>query len=168
MVCRLASPCGRGLTYSLPSHDCYHVESKKCLLYFVLYSYRLSQWLQSAPTVARAHPTRAVLGHAIPADPKFFAEWGVRGDIRWTRKQTWVEKHLTAANYLYISGFWGLRLPDPTGAPPWTPLGDFGPLDLLCPPWLQSLATPLNTAYTLRSVSLWRFLDISVEVALET
>jgi len=30
-----------------------------------------------------------------------------------------------------------------TGLCPWTPLGDFRPPDPLCPPYLQTLATPL-------------------------
>jgi len=61
-----------------------------------------------------AHPAPAVLGHWIRADPKFF--WGDRGDGRRSRQQTSVEKRLTAANCLYISGFW-LRTQISTGAP---------------------------------------------------
>ena len=59
-----------------------------------------------------------------------------------------VEKHLIAANCPYVSGFWGLRPHfDPRSSPGlrlWTTLGDFRPSDPLCPPWLQSLASPLT------------------------
>jgi len=65
------------------------------------------------------------------------------GDGERTRQQTCVEKHSTAANCLYISGFWGQSPQTPTGAPHLDPAGDFRPPHSLCPPWLHSLATPL-------------------------
>jgi len=42
------------------------------------------------------------------------------GWVRWR----WRADILAAANCLYISGFWGAPLPDPTGAPPLDPLED--------------------------------------------
>ena len=65
-----------------------------------------------------AHPP-TVLGHWIRADPKSFL--GVGGDGGRTRQQICIEKHLTAANCLYISGFWELRPQTPTGATPLDP-----------------------------------------------
>ena len=53
----------------------------------------------------------AVLGRGIRADPKFFGEVGEMKEG--LGQQTYIEKHLTAANCLYISGFWGLRPADP-------------------------------------------------------
>ena len=65
---------------------------------------------------ARAHPVPAVLGRGIRADRKYFWRGGGRGDGGRTRQQTCVKKHLTAANCLYISGFWGRCPQTPTGA----------------------------------------------------
>jgi len=59
------------------------------------------------------------------------------------RKQTCVEKHLTAANCSYISGFWGLRPRLPPGSAPGLRWGSWGgglPFPTLpMPTWLQSL-----------------------------
>jgi len=62
------------------------------------------------------------------ADPKSILGVG-------TRQQTCVERHLIAANCLI-----NLASGTSPGLCPWTPL---------CPPWLQSLATPLLTSYAL-------------------
>jgi len=51
-----------------------------------------------------------VLGHWIRVDPESFLDGAAEGDGGRTRQQTCVEKYLTAANCLYISGFWGLHL----------------------------------------------------------
>ena len=54
---------------------------------------------------------------------------------------------LSAADCICISGFWGLRPQTPTGALPLDPAGGRGDLgDPLCPPYLQTLATPLENA----------------------
>ena len=80
-------------------------------------------------TYTGAHSTPDVLGHGIRgADPKFFGGGSIGGEEGQTRQQTCVEKHLTAANCLYISGFfaprphrgyvpgphWGLPFPRPS------------------------------------------------------
>jgi len=65
-----------------------------------------------------------------------------RGEGRRTRQQICVERHLTAANSLYISGFSVHQVPllHPAGG---IPSPRLHPPDFLCPSWLQSLATPL-------------------------
>ena len=59
------------------------------------------------------------------AQIRIFLFWGEgsRGDGGRTRQQTCVEKHLTAANCSYISGFWRLIPQTLTGAPPLDPAG---------------------------------------------
>ena len=105
-------------------------------------------WTSSVAMGARAR----VGTWQCPPCPGRFGSWdsrrseeflGGRGDGGRTRKQTYVEKHLTAANCLYVSGFWGLLPQTPPGICLWTSLGDFHLADPLCPPWLQILATPL-------------------------
>jgi len=49
----------------------------------------------------------------------FFGGEGRRGDGERIRQQTWVEKHLTAANCPYLAS--GGFVPDPTGASPLDP-----------------------------------------------
>jgi len=45
--------------------------------------------------------------------------------------------------YVYLASG-GFAPRPPPGLCPWTPLGDFRPPDPLCPPYLQTLATPLS------------------------
>ena len=46
--------------------------------------------------------------------------------------------------YVYLASG-GFAPRPPPGLCPWTPLGDFRPPDPLCPPYLQTLATPLHS-----------------------
>jgi len=78
------------------------------------------------PTVAYSHGWALGTCPPCPARPRWvmgFAQirrvfWGLGGDGGRIRQQTSAEKHLTAANCLHISGFWGLRHQTLTGVPP--------------------------------------------------
>jgi len=53
--------------------------------------------------------------------------------------------HLSTADCICISSFWGLCPQTSTGALPLDPAGDFRHPDPLCPPYLQTLATLMLT-----------------------
>jgi len=90
-----------------------------------------------------------VLGHGIRADPKsFFGE-------RWrtdSATNLWRKALDSCKLFIYIYGFWGLPQ-TPTGALPWTPLGDF------CPPRspVPTLTSESGYATGQNSALSWRF-----------
>ena len=96
-------------------------------------------------TRAPAHPAPTALGHRIRADPKFF--WGRGGGLVEETEDGLGNKIWKAFDscklFVYI-WVWGLCPRPPPGLLPWTPLGDFRPPYRLCPPWFQSLVTPLG------------------------
>ena len=107
---------------------------------------------KTVQTIAR-NDQLPLTGRPYPACPGRVGSWdscrseeffggGMRYHFIQTRQQTCVEKHLTAANCLYISSFRGVR-PGPASPDlrPWTPLGD-APRSR-AHPWFRNLATPL-------------------------
>jgi len=84
----------------------------------VTYQWRSHRWARLV--MCPPYP-RGRVGSRDSCRSEVFLGVGRDGGRTW--QQTCVKKQLTAANCLYISGFWGLCPQTPTGAPPLDPAG---------------------------------------------
>ena len=99
---------------------------------------------------ARANPTSARVGREICTNSEFFGGVGWGSRLHMSLKVHRISSINTSRKcvcplqivYAYLA-FGAFAPTSPQGLCPWTPLRDFHPPNSLCPPYLQTLATPL-------------------------
>ena len=95
---------------------------------------------------ARAHPTSARVDREICTHSKSF--WRSRESGGGSRLYMNLKVHRISSKNTSRKCVCPLQIVHAylASGGPWTPLGDFFPADLLCPPYLQTLAMPLKSA----------------------